>query len=138
MEIIAVDPGLTIGLAYLDATNGTFEVFQTDNPEEALYQIEIWQLDRFEVDHFLVEDYISGGHLTKEAKITIKLVGLFQHWGNYFYGGSTLVAPQARLSSVSKAAETIGHKDLATMHRNGKDAIAALAHAISYARENDS
>lgn len=128
-----MDPGLTIGLASLSTISQGFRVHQTNSVQEALEWIE--DIQEYPADHFLVEDYISGGHLTKEAKITIKRVGLFEEWGTYFYGGTQMVVPQARLSSVDTATKLIGD-DAAKMYRNGKDAIAALAHAISFAREN--
>lgn len=130
MEIIAIDPGLTIGLAYLDAFSGYFKVMQTDSPVLAMEQVKYWR-DHYGAYDIICENYNSAGHLTKEAKETIKIVGLFE------YGISAeLVSPQARLSSVGDA-ERLAADDVVDMYRKGRDAIAALAHAISYAREHD-
>lgn len=133
MRIIAVDPGLTIGLAFYDSLTEDFKVDQCSNPFEAVTIILGW-VDRYDPDAFLVEDYQSGGHLTKEAKETIKLVGFFTYWGTLSVTWTESVAPQARLSSVVQATRLIGTVDLSGMHRNGRDAVAALAHVISYAR----
>lgn len=135
MRIIAVDPGLTIGLAFYDSLTEDFKVDQCDNPFEAIGVITGWSM-RYDPDALLVEDYQSGGHLTKEAKETIKLVGFFSYWGTLQVTWTETVAPQARLSSVVQATKLLSAEDLSEMHRNGRDAVAALAHAISYARRS--
>lgn len=133
MRIISVDPGETIGLAYYDSETKEFEVFQAFRPSIA--QLTISALER-SYDSFdnplwrIVESYNSAGHLSKEGKTTIKILGYFE------YSGYELVAPQARLCAVAEAKELIGEQ-AGTMHRNGRDAIAALAHAIAYARKHD-
>jgi hypothetical protein len=130
MRIIAVDPGLTIGLAWYDSVKQVWEVAQVSDSIGAMEWIE----ERtFDLDVLLVENYLSAGSLTKEAMTTIKLVGFFEHHARYMDWGFALVPPQKRLSGVGEATRMIGPaaKD---MHRGGRDAIAALAHAIVYAR----
>lgn len=133
VKILSVDPGLTTGLALYDSGSGI-------EPYAEVTQIDVYELafDAFsdmyrlyQPDYAICEDYISGGHLTAEAKITIKLVGAFE-----YAGGCTLVAPQQRLSAVSEATELLA--DIApSMYRKGRDAISALAHAIAFARKLD-
>jgi hypothetical protein len=130
MRVIAVDPGLTIGLAWYDSETEGWEVAQMGGVQNAAEWIE----ERvYHLDVILVENYLSAGALTKEAMITIKLVGFFEHWAQYMDWGLALVPPQKRLSGVGRATTLIGDsaKD---MHRGGRDAIAALAHAIVYTR----
>ncbi len=133
MRVIAVDPGLTIGLAYYDSTvEHGWLTWQGNNPQDAAKWI--YDIPTPRSAHLIVENFISGGHLTSEAKETIKLVGFFEYWGAWLGFPTKLVVPQKRLSAVSQATQLLGSAT-ENMHRNGRDAIAALAHAISYARE---
>lgn len=135
MRILAIDPGLTIGYAmYQDDQNYSYG--QSENPE---YLLDWIDCTSHSGDIVLIENYISAGHLTSEAKHTIKLVGLYEGFSNWIapVNGITvkLVSPQTRLSGVAHATRLIGD-DAKNLHRNGRDAIAALAHAVVYARKN--
>lgn len=130
MRIISVDPGETIGMAYLDTYYGMHRVLQTDNVHEAIDKFTYWN-ELYLPDARLVEGYNSAGYLDKAKRTTIEVLGVFLHWGL-----CEVVAPQARLSSVDEATAMI-EDEVQDMHRKGRDAISALAHAISYAREND-
>lgn len=123
---------MTIGLAYWNSVSENFEVIQSNSVDDVIRTIRYWD-DKRMVDRFIVEDYLSGGNLTTEAKTTIMLVGFFSHWMGLEMGPTDTVVPQRRLSAVGQATKLIGD-DAKDMHRNGRDAIAALAHAIAYAR----
>lgn len=133
--IIAVDPGLTIGLAGWDHETEELYVSQKDDKYEAQHWLDI-VMSRNTITHFLVEDYQSAGALTKEARTTIELVGWFNSFAWNAWGFTPQnPSPQKRLSSVEKAKYLIMEDTLKSMHRDGRDAVAALAHALSFARE---
>ncbi len=137
MRIISVDPGETIGLAQLDSNN-CFDVHQTKDIWEA--EDWIWQAAKIDQAILLIEDYNSSGYMTKQAFNTVYRLGRLSGYMERDFGFPFhTVPPQARLSSVREATEliaTLGAKKN-YMARNGRDAIAALAHAISYARVHD-
>lgn len=129
MRVIAVDPGETIGMAYFDSETDDFEVEQVNDTSEAIVTYHDWGYEHG-IDFEIIENYVGSGHLSKEGKQTIMVLGLF-HLGY----GLQLVPSQARLAYVDYATMLIGD-DARHMHRNGRDAIAALAHAIAYAKGN--
>lgn len=131
MRIIAVDPGETIGLALWDTDDSTCKVHQV----AGTYAAGAW-IEHNTPDIVLVENYLGSGALTKEAKTTVMRVGFFSEWAMYMDWETYLVAPQKRLSAVSQATELIGPEALKAMYRNGRDAVAALAHALAWSREN--
>ena len=130
MRLIAVDPGLTTGLAYYNTNVGDFHAFQTQSVVEA----ENWIVDRWswtEPDVFIVEDFISAGHLTKQAKHTIKLLGYFEYWFRSDHEKKVVIqVPQKRLSSVEEATKMCMNKAI-----EGPHSWDALAHALAYARD---
>ncbi len=126
-KIVAVDPGVTIGLAWLDGSE--FDAFQTKDIFQATYWLRNIYLGDDPV--FVVENYLSSGHLTKEAFATIKLVGFFQYWLQEDFGTVVLAPPQSRLSGLpaaKKMAETRGIE--------GPHSWDALAHAVVAARKH--
>jgi hypothetical protein len=88
-------------------------------------------------DYVLVEDYRSGGHLTKEAKATIKIVGYFEN--------TFLADPWVRLEMRWEQQRLSGNTEADRLMKaagiknpsdaNHKDARAALAHCITFARQ---
>lgn len=133
MRIYAIDPGLTIGYAWYDTETNHFAVDQTHNHNNIIELMDL-EVDTLKDNIFIVENYISAGTLTKEAMTTIKLVGFFELYIDRMWGEVTLQAPQKRLSGVARAVQMIGDGPLKMMHRNGRDAVAALAHALVAAR----
>jgi len=125
VRVIAVDPGETIGLAYYDSDTGVVRVTQTNTPELAYGDFAVW-VKLYRPDELIVENYHSSGHLSREGKTTIEVLGLFKYGA-----GCSVVAPQARLAFVSQAEELL-KEERKDMHRKGRDAISALAHAIAY------
>ena len=134
MRIFAIDPGLTIGYAWYNPETGGFRVGQTNSRNHVID----WLTNEMPMsdDTYIVESYLSAGHLTKEAMQTIKLVGFFEGYIDYKWSEVILAPPQGRLSGVAQAVQMIGTEALADMHRDGKDAVAALAHALVAARRN--
>ncbi len=132
MRIFAIDPGLTIGYAWYDPETEEFEAGQSPSHLHVIEWLEAQA--GWDGGTFIVENYQSAGSLTKEAMITIKLVGYFEFYLDRMWGEVTLAPPQRRLSGVTQAERLLGGEAMSTMHRNGRDAVAALAHAIVAAR----
>lgn len=132
-RVIAVDPGVSIGLAHITLadtihTSFTWSACQTEHVDEAFE----WVDERMTAGTTLViEDYISSGHLTNAAKHTIKVLGFLQH---SFEGGTSveLAVPQKRKPFVAKAVELLGVKHSEVP--DSRNSVAALAHAIAKLR----
>ena len=134
MRIYAVDPGLTIGYAWYDPETEEFEAGQSSDHKYVMHWLEWKARHEPPSAKYIVENYQSAGSLTKEAMTTIKLVGFFEFQIDREWGDVTLAPPQRRLSGVAQAERLLGGEAMSTMHRNGRDAVAALAHAIVAAR----
>ena len=138
MRIFAIDPGLTIGYALYNTYDNTFEAGQSTSHlhvinwlEEKTSEILPPFLAIEGVDHtFIVENYLSAGHLTKEAMKTIKLVGFFELYIDRTLGDVELAPPQRRLSAVAQAKNIAEAKGIPGPH-----SWDALAHAIVAARQ---
>ncbi len=137
MKIVAVDPGHNeTGVAVLDSDH--WHARQFANPLSAWSAIED-ELDDTQEVHFLVEDYRSGGFVTKEAKTTIGLVKFFKLAADYYHSYQVTVflpVEQARLSGQREAAELMGDTiENLVKDPKRKDAFSALAHCISHRRK---
>lgn len=130
MHVIAIDPGLTIGLASVEVFRGTLaiHVHQTTGVLEAENWIES-HIYRNTV--ILVEEYVGSGHLTKEAKHTVEVLGFFKHRFNEY--PMNLPVPQARKAHVSEAQHFITELGVTEGPHNAD----ALAHALTYLRKNN-
>lgn len=129
-RVIYIDPGMTTGVAHV--TLSSYEAFplswdadQFTDPEEAFE----WVDGLASAGAVLgIENYLSAGHLTKEAKHTIKVIGFFE----FSYRGGLhveLTVPQKRKPFVSQALKLISNRDIPGPH-----SADALAHAIAYMR----
>lgn len=127
MRIFAIDPGLTIGYAWYDTINGDFDAGQTKSYSHVIEWIE--DVESHWEDKFIIENYLSAGHLTKEAMHTIKLVGFFEFELTHRGVDVALAPPQRRLSGVARAKTLAHEKDIPGPH-----SWDALAHAIVAAR----
>lgn len=81
MNIIAIDPGYTNGLARVhipdDGDTPYWEATQLTN----VHETEKWVDDNTEWEDniLLIEDYVGSGHLTAEAKETVARLGYFYY-----------------------------------------------------------
>ena len=136
MNIFAFDPGSNYTGVATIYDDGDVWWGQHSDPLECWEQLlEHGQKD----DIVLIEGYRSGGHLTKEAKATIEVVGGLKMMARYGWGwgpGSyVLRVEQHRLSGRREAAEMMGGTiEELESDVNRKDAFSALAHCIVYRR----
>lgn len=131
MTIFAVDPGKE-GTGVAALYDGYREADQFKVPRRAFE----WVRDRWQDgDTLLVESYLGSGHNTAESKETLKVIGLFQY-GAFTFGADNVLlrSPQLRLSGVAEATEFVETTYPDRPWRVKKDAIAALAHAITFQR----
>lgn len=140
MDIFGIDPGLTIGYAWIrlnftsDSSYNTFSVMnmgQTDKAQVVLsnYADMLAHGPSFTKGHIpyvIIEDFLSAGPLTKEGKQTIKYIGYFENT----LANPWLKTPQSRLSAVPLAT-SIGEE----LKVAGPHSYDALAHCIVQARK---
>lgn len=130
MPVIAIDPGLTIGLASVEVFRSTLaiHVHQTADVLEA----ENWVANHAYLDStILIEEYVGSGHLTKEAKHTVEVLGFFKHRFSWYQ--MNFPVPQARKAHVSEAQHFITELGVTEGPHNAD----ALAHALAYLRKNN-
>ncbi len=139
--IYSFDPGSSAtGLAALDTWTNDFAAKQFENPMDAWAAFEqAMKTRRAEgSDILLIENYSSGGHLTKEARKTIGVVDFLYYASSYYwyeYVDVQMRVPQARLSGQREAAEFMGSTiELLKVDPKRKDAFSALSHACAYRR----
>lgn len=140
MQIFGIDPGFNYtGVAMVDFllddrgrpdwVSATIDGAQFWDPQEAMR----WVVCRGNLAWgdraYVVEGFVGSGHLTKEAKETLLVLGYFQ------YGlpdKPYIQVPQARLSRVREATAVLEEMYPETAKPLLKDAVAALAHAYAY------
>ncbi len=136
MTIWGFDPGSNAtGVACLDGDH-SFKWGQFEDPIEAWEQlIEFGNKD----DIVLIEDYRTAGHLTREAKETLKIVGFLEYSAYYGWGwgqsAPVMRVEQHRLSGRREAAQLMGGTiEELESDKSRKDAFSALAHCCVYRR----
>lgn len=137
MKIVAVDPGaVASGVAVMDGHVWFAKQFKDPQAAWAAIEHEFDEADGDVV--FLIEDYRTGSHLTKEAKATIGLVKFFEQatWYYHAYKVTTVMrVEQHRLSGQREAAYLMGGTiDELKKDPERKDAFSALAHCCVYRR----
>lgn len=132
MFIVAIDPGKTTGVAWYDLDNKTFNAKQSQDPREITSFITDIMVKKNLFPHkVLIENYLSAGHMTNDAKLTVKLIGYFENYLHFHkHCAVDLVPPQRRLSGVAEAKELSKTKDIPGPH-----SWDALAHCLTTARE---
>lgn len=136
MRVWGFDPGsVATGLALYD-TNGPvihWRANQYIKPTDAYIAFTAnadWE------DIVLVEDYRSGGHLTNDAKRTIKIVGYLEHSLTRHGYHLRMRWEQQRISGNREADKLMRSSGIENPEDKAhKDARAALAHAIAFTRE---
>lgn len=131
MIVIAIDPGVTTGVAIWDTTAKAVVFSFEDISALAVVQ----RIDTFLDDTCLtdasdpeitlvIEDFIGAGMRTKEATETLTKLGFF--WYYYLYRNARVVkrVPQSRNAYKSSARALLP---------GGHHTVDALAHAIAYA-----
>lgn len=122
MQILAIDPGVTTGVAVYDATkNKVLYYFQTMVSGEV---IEFIREMRKGISTLVIEDFIGYGRRDKHIIQTVKNLGFYEGYAKLLRYDVTLQQPQMRVAFVPKASEMVG----AEMHYTD-----ALAHALAYA-----
>lgn len=117
MRVVAIDPGLTIGVAEVTTNPLRVVTFATDDP------IEVVTFLTGTYDAVVVENFVGGGPRTKEAIHTLKVLGFVQYYAQFLGLPVTLQQPQMRKHKVSEAKSLL---KTATPHE-----IDALAHALA-------
>lgn len=131
-HVIAIDPGLTIGLAEFGVSdNGWFAWSATQTPD-IMEALDWCKERRYIGSTVVIEDYISAGHLTKEAKETIKRLGFLQWSLEYTTFEVELATPQKRKAHVKEATTLCGTREI-----EGPHSWDAMAHALAWMRRNN-
>jgi hypothetical protein len=142
VRVFGIDPGHNfsgVAVVHFYVREGQPVVASVDGAQFAHpIQVRDWIRDRKSWtddsgDMVVVEDYIGAGHLTKEAKSTLQVLGYFR----YSLADSMKIQvhvrkPQQRLSRVREATALMEELDGTLPFRHVKDTIAALAHALSF------
>lgn len=72
IAVLAIDPGITTGMAYTDNKGELLAFFTEEEPNKVLERIsKLWGTDVTVV----VEDFVGAGPRTKEAIFVLKLIG---------------------------------------------------------------
>ena len=135
MNIIAIDPGYTNGLARVripdDGTEPYWNATQLTNVHEA----EIWVDDNteWETNILLVEDYVGSGHLSAEAKETVSRLGYFYY---SFKNSSALISVETPVPQKRKCRVGIAKLLCEDRGIKGPHSWDALAHVLAWMYRN--
>lgn len=130
MLIIAIDPGVTTGVAIWDTTakavvfsfEETSAIVVIRRIEDFLTHKYLTSVDDYDIP-IVIEDFIGAGMRTREATDTLMKLGFF--WYYYLYRNARVVkrVPQARNAYKSQARALLP---------DGHHTVDALAHALAY------
>jgi len=124
VTILAIDPGVTTGIAIADEYS--IHPYVALNPNDIART-----LDRYvgSTDTVLIENFVGGGYRTPEAIVTLKILGFAEYHARHNRGALTILrAPQLRKPYVQTAKSLFGPDE-------SRHAADALAHIISYVKE---
>jgi len=122
--VVGIDPGRTIGVAYIDVTASALKVLhasQETHPPVVGRLLREWGGEAPEV---VVEDFVGAGPRNTASNHTLKVIGFIVWHCELLHLQVTQVPPQSRLSAVTAAKQ----------FKCGPHATDAMAHAIAYAR----
>lgn len=132
LNLIAVDPGMTTGLALLRITEAGLVISGTEATDPLRIVSGIWSLSRGVPNTvLLVEDFVGGGYRTAESNHTLKQIGLYE-WTFSPYFPVILRTPQQRLKGTSLAKKLAQQPNVDIPEPHSLD---ALKHCFSYALE---
>jgi hypothetical protein len=124
MKILAIDPGLTTGVAHYDSRTGkVLRAFDETSPVRVAEFMELLKRKR-EVGVVVLEDVIGQGPRDRYIVRTLKVLGFLEGYGHLLGLEVVLHPPQTRKCMLDKAAKLSGP---------GMHYTDALAHALAYA-----
>lgn len=130
MHIIAIDPGMTTGVASLRINPKTEALSVEGFQSTDVYKVSRWITETrqryLEVPHFVIEEFTGGGYRTKESNHTLKVIGFFYFNMNPYFT-TVMRTNQQRLSGTSEA---LKYQDTVP----GPHGLDALKHAFAYRR----
>lgn len=129
MNVVAIDPGGTIGVARI-FPDGQVTVMQTHDLQEALG---LCYLLRRQV-HVVVEDFSAAGRASADGKLTMNQVGGVTAWCTWMNIPYTCWGSQKRLSGLAEAQRIVDELLAGQTVAERRHAADALAHAIVWNR----
>ena len=140
MLVAAFDPGLTTGYALADfgGRDGSnvvpFHLLDAGHTE--YIGVTINRAWHFRPDVLIVEDFIGAGQRTREAILTLKLVGALQFLEYSSDAWKTVMhQPQWRKGYVAAASDLLRSHPTLTYNKHAADAV---AHLFAYHARNRS
>jgi len=128
-KVIAVDPGITTGVAFKDYTTGHIVTFATTAPDK-LYELISG------VDIVVIEDFTTAGRISRPGLDTVQIIGGIKALCWYLGKPYSIQMPAIRRPYVEQAALT-----LQKLYQHSSDhgtvavhEIDALAHLLAWER----
>jgi hypothetical protein len=122
LVVLAIDPGITTGIAYTDITGKLRQYMITDLPITVLNRVQLFRDTQAVV---VIEDFVGAGPRTKEAIHVLKLVGGVTAVCYLFKIRCVIQVPQQRKPLLYEA---VKRAPVGT----SKHVIDAYAHALAY------
>ena len=128
MRLIGIDPGRTIGMAYVRFTDGTAQHAHGADFQDPIACYRMCTSKNPETVVFVIEQYYGSGLQSRDGEHTLRVYG-YLLW-RLQEEGLTVVprSPQSRLHMLDEASKWYPKY----VDRHKRD---ALAHALSYANE---